>query len=138
MSYDKKAYTDFLQQRELKDQSHNPTAFDRSRPAKPSVDNVSELLRQAAVKSELLTGDDCWDTYMTRLQKEVEKCEQLLRQARAKLEQGDIWDAVELHRIKSVVIESKAMIAAFSIAMHYPKAIIDQHKSNSHSTNHVK
>lgn len=93
--------------------------------SKTEVQHTAELLRQSAVKSEHLTNDELWDAYISRIQAQIEKLEAMRDQAREELESAGIWDSTELSRIKSVVLEAKAMIKAFNIAISYPKEIIN-------------
>lgn len=96
-----------------------------------AAQDFPEYLRQAAVRSELLTKDPHWDIYLTRIQENVNKLQVALAAAQAKLESPEIWDSTELHRIKAVALECRAMIRAFNIAISYPKAIIDAHREST-------
>lgn len=89
---------------------------------------IAEFLRQSAVRSELLTRDENWDVYLTRIQEHVNRSMATLNSARLKLEDPTIWSTEELYRIKSVAIEAKAMINAFNIAISIPGEIIKERK----------
>lgn len=121
MNYDKSQFKHLLDKLASEEKVRNSS---HSLAAHP------ELLRQAAVKSEALTKDSNWDTYLSRIQKDIESAENMLQQARAKLEDPKVVRYEELIQAKTVILESKAIINALNIAINYPVSIIQAHKKN--------
>lgn len=116
MNYDKKRVAEVLQRRE---KTNNREAL---------LNATAELLRQSAVKSELLTQDPVWDLYLTRIQKDIDIAEDQLATLRAKLEDPEEFSTETLVKLKSTVLQKKATIEALSAAIQYPKVIMEAQK----------
>jgi len=94
-------------------------------PKRPQREHQIIQLRQAAVKSNWLLNDPKWDTFLTWVQADVEELEKMEAHARAKLENPAITNHDELMKAKIVLLEAQAMKRALTIAITYPRKILD-------------
>lgn len=102
----------------------------RNRAKKESVAAYSmEFLRQSAVQSEKLTQYEEWNKYLSYIQNSIDGLNTSIELARTKLEDPRVLDNKDLMAAKIVIIESQAMIKAFTIAINYPTEILKLHKS---------
>lgn len=84
-----------------------------------------ELLHQAAVRAELLTGDPQWDTYMSFLQDTVNKTQAIRSRYEEILSDPNVVDDGEMRRAKIGVIECTSAINALEAAISLPKMLKD-------------
>lgn len=76
------------------------------------------------VMGRLMTGSGDWNRYLQILQGQIERTEAAKVLAQTKMADPSIWDARELNKLKSDLIQADAMIAAWRLAMELPTAII--------------
>jgi len=94
----------------------------------PSEVYNSKLLKQAAIKSKWLLNDPKWDTYLTWIQADIEELKKIITASRDVLENPGIVNHDEIMKAKIVLLEAKAMLNAFSIAITYPSQIVEGKK----------
>lgn len=85
-----------------------------------------EMIRQAALRGEVLTGDQHWDTFLTYIQAAIEKTESVRDAYRMKLEASALVDANEIMTIRVGLLEANAMIAAWNAVLQLPKDLKEQ------------
>lgn len=85
-----------------------------------------EMIRQAALKGEVLTGDQHWDTFLTYIQAAIEKTESVRDAYRMNLEASALVDANEIMAIRVGLLEANAMIAAWNAVLQLPKDLREQ------------
>lgn len=83
-----------------------------------------ELLVQAAVKAELLTGDPHWDTFLTYLQGAIETAQEHLTVWQQRLADPDVVDDVEMRRIKIELIRCRERILAWEAVKSLPRDLM--------------
>ena len=76
----------------------------------------------APIMDRLMTTPD-WDRYLQYLQARVEAATKARETARARLGGPEVWDATEMHKLKSKILECDGMIVAWEFAMGLPKAL---------------
>jgi hypothetical protein len=83
----------------------------------------AHALHAAAVSQELLTHDPHWDRYLSLLQAMREQVQTRKQDAERKQSDRTIWEAKDLFKLKSDVIEADAMLGLLDTIMALPKAL---------------
>lgn len=85
-----------------------------------------ELLSQAQIKAEHVTGHDAWDTYLTWVQAAAEKAKEYMNHLDTMLADPMVVGHDELMRLKVEREACRARIEAWEAAIELPKQIIEQ------------
>lgn len=85
-----------------------------------------ELLSQAQVKAEHVTGHDAWDTYLSYIQSAVEKAQGYMAHLDALLTDPMVVDHSQIMRLKVEREACRARIEAWEAATSLPRQIIEQ------------
>lgn len=112
MTFDRKDYDDFMRekgQRQINGQRQN-----------------LEIMRQAAVKAELLTGDTHWDTFLSYLEAAKEAWEGECQTAIGMLKDPGVVDADEIMRLKIRVAQLEFGIGTIAGIISLPHDIKEQ------------
>lgn len=83
-----------------------------------------DMLRQAAVGAELLTGNEHWDRYLSYLQAAVEETERQREGFQAIVNDAKTVDHGQLLVAKLAMAECRARIEAWKVAMSLPRDLI--------------
>lgn len=94
-------------------------ASDRQTAAMPMIRAAAAV---APIMDRLMTTPD-WDRYLQYLQARVDAATKARDTARARLGGSEVWDATEMHKLKSAIREFDGMIMAWEFAMGLPKAL---------------
>lgn len=81
------------------------------------------MIAQAEVKMGLLTGDPCWDTFLSYLEAAVETTERQLALLQAKLFQPEIVDTNEIMGLKVMIAQCQSRAEVLRAVMSLPKDI---------------
>ncbi len=84
-----------------------------------------KMVRQAAVKAELLTGDPVWDLFLTYLQHTVEETEAYRQSAQDILTHPSTVDHHSMLQAKIVLAECNSRIAILEAVISLPKDLIE-------------
>ena len=87
-------------------------------------DRNTELLQQAAVSAQLLTGSPHWDRFLSLLQNLLEEADQQAEDCRRVLCDTGRIDQTEAMGMKILLAKCEARILTLQAVMAYPKQII--------------
>ncbi len=83
-----------------------------------------ELLRQAAVRAELLTGHSHWDSFLGYIQAAVEETELQRESLISAISDPLLVDRDTIMRMKIALAECKARIEAWQVVIELPKDLV--------------
>lgn len=82
-----------------------------------------QALVQAEIKSEHVTGDPHWDTFLSYIQAAIEKHEGEIEQLKTMLESPHMVAPDDIMRLKIAIISCRAQLSAWNAVIGLPKDI---------------
>lgn len=112
MTFDRKEYTDHIGEK-------------RKQYMNGQRSNMETALQQA-VKADLLTGDEHWDTFLSYIQSAIDQAEEMVISYRSSLESPAMVDPNEVMTTRIALIAANNRIAAWNAVMELPKSLKEQ------------
>ena len=109
MTFDRSEYTELANKKQLERQANGRL----------------EMIAQAAVKADLLTGDSNWDTFLSYIQAAAEQTEAQRNAILEQISDPNIVDDNQTRRLRNAVIACNERIGAWKAVMDLPKDIIE-------------
>src|SRR5574338_362963 len=93
------------------------------------VESANTLLRSAAIRSEQLTGDAQWDSYLRRIQPLLEDAVKSKEYWLGKM--GDAFDELNRTMCQIEYIKQRTVEDTLKLVMNLPHDIIKEHRATS-------